>query len=127
MKGTLFLFQWDKTTAQARAKELRAEGWKVDVESEDGARGGKKVLADPPNVIVMDLAKRPSHSRETGNGIRGYKAGRSLPIVFVDGTKEDIEKARTKVSDAIFATSVDLKKVLEKFATGSSDKEKVTD
>jgi CheY-like chemotaxis protein len=126
MKKTLFLFQWDKTSAQARAKLLRAEGWTVSVESEDGARlpaviaptrqagGSKNVLQKPPDVIAMDLAKRPSHSRETEKGIRGYKAGRTIPMVFVDGTKEDIAKTKAKVSPSMFTTLEKLVSGLEK-------------
>lgn len=35
MKGKLFLFQWDNVSTRLRAKELRAVGWEVTVESED--------------------------------------------------------------------------------------------
>ena len=115
MKGRLFLFHWDKNTAADRAEQLRADGWKVEVESEDGARGGGKVLKDPPDVIVMDLSRKPSHSRETANGLRGYDAGRNLPIVFVDGEEMDIEKTKRKVSDAIFTSSSGLKRVLARY------------
>lgn len=117
MKRRLFLFQWDKTSAQQRAKLLRAEGWTVSVESEDGARGGDKVLQQPPDMVVFDLAKRPSHSRETAGGIRGYKAGRTIPMVFVDGTEEDIAKTKAKVSPAAFTTSEKLVGVLAKIET----------
>jgi hypothetical protein len=82
------------------------------VESEDGARGGKKVLQSLPEVVVFDLAKRPSHSRETANGIHSYKAGRAVPMVFVDGSQEDIKKTKAKVGDAVFTTSLRLKATL---------------
>ena len=112
---TLFLFCWDKTAAQQKAKELRSAGWKVDVESEDGARGGKKVLTTQPRVVVMDLAKRPSHSRETAQGLRSYKAGRDIPIIFVDGSDDDIKKTKVKVPDGIFITSAGLAEALERY------------
>jgi DNA-binding response OmpR family regulator len=115
MPRRLFLFEWDKTSANARVKVLRAAGWTVSVETEDGARGGSKVLKQPPDVIVFDLAKRPSHSRETASGIRGYKAGRSLPMVFVDGTGDDVAKTEARVSAALFTTSTKLLSVLNRF------------
>ena len=68
----------------------------------------------PPDVVVFDLAKRPSHSRETAGGIRGYKAGRTIPIVFLDGTEEDIAKTKAKVSPAMFSTSEKLVSALDK-------------
>jgi CheY-like chemotaxis protein len=91
------------------------------VESEDGARGGKKVLQIPPDVVVFDLAKRPSHSRETANGIRSYKAGRAVPMVFVDGSQEDIKKTKAKVGDAVFTTSLRLKATLHSSIEKSAD------
>jgi CheY-like chemotaxis protein len=121
MKLRLFLFQWEKISALQRAKLLRSEGWTVSVESEDGARGGENVLQQQPDVVIFDLAKRPSHSRETAGGIRGYKAGRTLPMVFVDGTEEDIAKTKAKVSPAKFTTSAKLVNVLKKI---EMDKEK---
>lgn len=121
MKGNLFLFQWDSVSARLRVKELRAAGWKVTVESEDGARGGNKVKVNPPDVVVMDLARRPSHSRETAEGLRWLKATRHIPIVFVDGAEEALAKTKAKVPDAIYTISAELQRVLEKFAKSDGD------
>jgi DNA-binding NarL/FixJ family response regulator len=115
MKGTLFLFQWHAESAQQRAAELREDGWEVLVESEDGARGGKAVIENPPDVIVFDLARRPSHSRETAEAIQWRKATRGVPIVFVDGTEEIIAKTKAKVKDGVYTTSAELRSMLEKF------------
>lgn len=129
MKGRLFLFEWNKQAAEARARELREAGWDVSVESEDGARGGKAVLANPPDVLVLDLARRPSHSRETAHALRSYKAGRNIPIVFVDADDENLKKTRPKVPDALFTTSGRLKTLLKRFepkkeqATEAADKQ----
>lgn len=114
MKGKLFLFQWDDAGAQVRAKELREVGWDVIVESEDGAQGCKAVRASLPDVVVMDLARRPSHSRETVESLRELKATR--PIVFVDGMEEVLVKTKAKIPEAIYTTSAKLQAVLEKIA-----------
>lgn len=98
----VFLFDWDKDAAPKRAAVLRKAGFEVDVETEDGARGGRAVLARPPAVVVLSLEKRPSHSRETADGIRGYKAGRGIPMLFVGGTEADIEKTKARVPGAMF-------------------------
>jgi CheY-like chemotaxis protein len=105
MKGSLFLFHWNPEEAEARAKQLSDAGWHVEFEWEDGARGGKKVLEQQPDVVVFDLAKRSSHSRATAEGLRGYKAGRDLPMVFVDGSEENIEKTKRKVANGIYTTT----------------------
>ncbi len=120
-KGRLFLFHWHKESAQKRAEELAAEGWEVDVEWEDSARGFEKIKSNPPDVVVMDLARRPSHSREAARALRGLKDIRHLPIFFVDGTEEVIARTKTKVTDALYTTSAELKSLLKKFASGAGD------
>ena len=120
MSRRLFLFQWDPESARARAEALHAAGWEVAVESEDGARGGNRVKAEQPAVVVLDLARRPSHSRETADGLRGLKATRQIPIAFVDGSEEAIAKTNAKVPNAIYTTSVELLQVLEQFAERGS-------
>jgi len=44
-KGRVFLFHWNKAEAEGYANGLRKAGWAVDLEWEDGARGGAEVPA----------------------------------------------------------------------------------
>jgi hypothetical protein len=115
-KGKLFLFHWEKAGATARAAELAADGWIVEMEFEEDSRGSKNLKAFGPDVVVLDIAKRPSHSRECGRALRNAKAFRETPFLFVDGSEEDISKTKEKVSAPIFTTSAALKKVLSKYA-----------
>jgi DNA-binding NarL/FixJ family response regulator len=116
-KGKLFLFHWEKEGATARAAELTADGWLVDMEFEEGSRGCKNLKAFGPDVVVFDIAKKAVHSRECGRALRNAKSYRETPFIFVDGTDEDISKVKEKVPAAIFTTSGKLKKVLAKHAT----------
>ena len=104
MEGRLFLIHWDAAAAEARAAALRAAGWQVEVESEDGAGACRRIAAEPPDVIVADLAKRPSHSRETVRHLQAMKSTRNIPVFFVDGAQADIDKAREKAPGAAFTT-----------------------
>ncbi len=63
-KGKLFLFHWEKEGASARASELAADGWLVEMEFEEGSRGCKNLKTFQPDVVVLDIAKKASHSRE---------------------------------------------------------------
>lgn len=101
MPGRLFLFQWDDK-ADARARALRDTGWTVELETSDGARGCRAVLNHPPDIILFDLARRASHSRATAEAIRGYKAVRRIPMLFIDGTELEIEKVKAKIMDPLF-------------------------
>jgi CheY-like chemotaxis protein len=115
-KGKLFLFHWEKEGATARAAKLSKEGWHVEMEFEEGSRGCKNLKAFGPDVVVFDIAKKAVHSRECGRALRNAKSFRETPFIFVDGTDEDISKAKAKVPAAIFTASSGLKKVLAKHA-----------
>ena len=114
-KGRAFLIHWNPSEAEAHAQILREAGWQVEIEAEDGARAGNAIKADPPQVVVIYLSRLPSHGRETAHYLRSIKATRSIPIVFVDGKEEALEKTRAKVPDAIYTTSEKLNSVLQKF------------
>ena len=105
MPGRLYLFQWDPAAAEARAAELRAAGWTVEVESTDGGRGTRNILNNPPDIILFDLARRPGQSRITADNIRGFKATRQVPMLFIDGTEEDVAKVRARILKPLFSPS----------------------
>jgi response regulator RpfG family c-di-GMP phosphodiesterase len=104
MPGRLFLFQWDDK-AEARAQALRAAGWTVEVESSDGARGCRAILNNPPDMILLDLARRPSHSRATAEAIHRFKASRRIPMLFIDGTELEVAKVKAAVLNPLFTPS----------------------
>ena len=115
MSIRLYLVQWNQTSADARAVELRAAGYEVTVEFEDGARATRRILNNPPDIVLFDLAHRGSHSRETAAALRGFKATRRLPMLFIDGDEVEIDKTRSRVFQAMFASSDLLLHYLNKF------------
>ena len=114
-KGRACLIHWNPSEAGAHAQTLRQAGWQVEIEAEDGAHAGNAIKADPPQVVVIYLSRLPSHGRETALYLRSTKANRSIPIVFVDGKDEAVEKTRAEVPDAIYTTSEQLVSILQKF------------
>jgi glucuronate isomerase len=116
MKGRLFLIHWHTAEAEEYAQRLRDEGWQVNVESEEGGQAHKRVLADAPDAVLIYLTRSPSHGRQTADAIRASKAGRKLPIVFVGGKDKAVEKAKAKLSDALFTTSAELGQALDDVA-----------
>ncbi len=109
----LFLIHWNDDELNELAQPLRAAGWQVQTESEDGARAGKAILADPPDAVVIYLTRLPSHGRETASYLRTKLGPDQLPIIFVEGQTEKLEQVQAKVPDAIFADSRSLMKRLE--------------
>lgn len=116
MNGHLFLVHWDAASAQQLVHELNVRGWQVDIESEDGGRAYQRIKAHPPDVVMIDLSRKPSHGLRTAAALRDHKATRGLPIVFVDGTAEAIEKARALVPNAVSTTSAELQTTLAALA-----------
>jgi DNA-binding response OmpR family regulator len=111
----LILFEWDAERAAKRADMLRKSGWEVEIESEDGKRGGGKVLNEKPDVVLFDLSRKPSHSRATAEAIRGYKSGKGLPLIFLDGSEEDKRRVEERIKGAIFISSEMLLRRLSQF------------
>jgi len=112
MPGSLFLIHWVESEAQEIADRLFELGWQVEVESKDEARAGKRIKDAPPDLVVISLAHLPSHGRETADYLQSLKATRSIPLVFVDGAGEALEKNRNQVPHAVYTSSEALPLVL---------------
>lgn len=114
-KGRLFLFHWNKAEAEGHANDLRKLGWEVHLEWEDGARGGKAVKQDPPDAVIFYLTRLPSHSRATADYLRQTKSTRLIPLIFVGGEGEALEKTKQKIPSGIFIQPNQLEQTLETF------------
>lgn len=110
----MFLIHWNADEAENLAGPYRNAGWKVELESADGARACKRIIADMPDVVVIYLNRLPSHGRETAAGLRSSRKGKGIPIIFVEGKPEKVEIVKKKFSDAVFTTSEDLENVLKR-------------
>ena len=116
MKGRLFLVHWNATEAEEQASKIRSDGWNVEVEAEDGARAGKLIRENSPDAAVLNLTRLSSHGCETAIYLRSVKATRDVPIIFVDGREEVVEKTRAKIPDAVYTTSAELADALAKLS-----------
>ena len=68
----------------------------------------------PPDAVVIDLSRMPSHGREVAHSLRGAKATRHLPIVFVDGEPEKVKRTKLLLPDATYTTWGRIKTALPK-------------
>ena len=100
---TIRLVSWNDNSAQARARELKALGFKVDarpLRECGGIVGHFRDLA--PAAVVLDLDRLPSHGREVATMLRDSRTTRHLPLVFAGGPPDKIERIRTELPDATF-------------------------
>jgi hypothetical protein len=102
MERTLFLFQWNAAQAETRAAQIRAAGWTVEIESEDGKRGIRKILSSHPTVVGLDLDQRPSASLQVATAIRKYRDIRHLPLLFIGGSMMNVSRAQEAFRGAAF-------------------------
>jgi hypothetical protein len=97
------LVHWNAAGGHDRADELRKAGFDVAFEPATPA-SMRRAAERPPDAFVIDLSRLPAQGREVGKWIRERKATRGVPIVFVDGEKDKVEKARRELPDAVFTS-----------------------
>jgi hypothetical protein len=94
------LFHWKAEEARPLLTVLQAAGHSVDYQ--ERMAGYREVRNQPPDAIVIDLSRLPSHGKELGVFFRGSKATRHIPIVFVGGAPEKVEGVRRVLPDAAY-------------------------
>jgi len=101
----LFLIHWNEVECTERAGRLRRLGHAVEAwHRVDGPAALRALAASPPDAVVIDLSRIPSHGREVGVALRTRKATREIPLVFVEGAPEKVARVRQVLPDAVFAT-----------------------
>ena len=78
------LIHWHAAEAAERAARLARGGLEVEHAPLDPS-GLRALRADPPDAVVIDLSRLPSHGRDLGAALRQTKATRGVPLVFVGG------------------------------------------
>lgn len=103
----VLLVHWHEAEGAERAAKLGRAGHDVVVhwqQSQAGSAELKRVFAEaPPDVVVVDLTRLPSHGREIAQWVHGRKATRGIPLVFVPGDPEKTERTRVAFPDAVYA------------------------
>ncbi len=113
-KGRLFLIHWKDAEIEALAAPLRAQGWQVEIEAQDGARACTAIKANPPDAVVIYLRRLPSPGGEAAAALATMRPTRHIPVIFVDGQGEALEKTKARVPSAVYVTVEQLQTTLEK-------------
>ncbi len=97
------LIHWNAAEAEERIAKLRAAGYEVDYGEmkPDLIRDWRD---NPPAAFIIDLSRLPSHGRDVAMTLRGHKGARNIPLVFVEGEPEKVERIKTHLPDAVYTT-----------------------
>ena len=108
----LFYVHWNKDEALDTVRALRAEGHSVtyhyNTEEGAGAHAWKQLKTNPPDVLIISLARLPSHGRRIASVVLENKSLGQLPLIFVDGAEDKVAKAKSQFPDAGFVNLTDL-------------------
>jgi CheY-like chemotaxis protein len=116
------VFHWKAEEAGALLDTLRAAGHQIDYEERIDYKVMPALKRAPPDAVVIDLSRLPSHGRECATALRGHKATRLIPIVFVDGLPEKVEAVRRLLPDAVYTSRGRLVSALKRaIAKGAVD------
>jgi len=94
------LVHWNENEAAEKAATLRSAGFKVEWGGLDGAALLRNMRDHPPDAALIDLSRLPSHGRDVALAMRETRATHSIPIVFVGGAPEKVERIRQLLPDA---------------------------
>jgi hypothetical protein len=108
------LFHWKAQEAEPYIEPLRAAGYQVAYDEKIGPGLFPKIRASPPDAFVIALTRLPSHGREVAAFLRGSKATRHIPIVFVDGESGKVDSIRRLIPDAAYTSLSRLGAALQK-------------
>lgn len=96
------LIHWNRDEARERVALLRAAGYAVEYESTLEPGMLRELKQWPPDAIVIDLERLPSHGRDVALALREHKATRHVPLVFAGGEPEKIDRVRQSLPDAAY-------------------------
>ena len=85
MTRNAFVVAWDEDEAIDLAARLSDAGWVVALEHADGLRAWKRIKEGRPDVVIVDMTRRPSHGRELLRSMANRKHTSAIPIVQVGG------------------------------------------
>jgi hypothetical protein len=101
----VLILHWNEAEAAERAERVRRAGYESETfwRANDGL-GFRKVRENPPDAFIVDLTRIPSHGRAVGIALRGQKATRGVPLLFIEGDPEKTARTRELLPDAVYTT-----------------------
>ncbi len=98
------LIHWHADETKQKAEWLKTADFEVVYEPLDPPSILRDLRENPPAAVVIDLSRLPMQGRDLGLALRHYKATRCVPLVFVGGDPEKVERVQKSLPDAVYST-----------------------
>jgi hypothetical protein len=85
-------------------ERLRDAGSDVDARKVRAPDDLKALGRLVPAAVAIDLARAPAHGRDLGLAVRQMEATRQVPLVFVDGNPQQVERLRGLLPGAVYSS-----------------------
>lgn len=108
------LIHWKPEEAALIGETLKRAGFEVDCDGTDFPAMVRVLRSYPPDAVVIDLSRLPSHGREIAIALRGNRHTRQIPVLFLDGAPEKVTLVRQKLPDAAYCERARLVAALRK-------------
>jgi CheY-like chemotaxis protein len=95
---------WNEEEAAVHAERLRQLGFVVDHEPAGQPGFRTRLRLDPPDAVVIDLSRLPSHGREIGQWLTETRSTQAIPLIFLGGSPDKVSVARQQFPGAHDAT-----------------------
>jgi hypothetical protein len=95
------LIHWNAKEAEERAELVGDFGYEV-VHKMLNQSELRSIRETPPSAVVIDLSRLPSQGRDVGISLRKFKTTRHVPLLFVGGDAEKVERIKEILPDAIY-------------------------
>jgi CheY-like chemotaxis protein len=108
------IVHWKPEEAGPLVEACRRGGMEADYDAEapSGPTVCRAIRQNPPDAVVIDLSRLPSHGREIAVWMRSIKATRHIPIVFANGEPAKVGNMRALLPDATFTTTASVRKAV---------------
>jgi DNA-binding response OmpR family regulator len=80
-----FVVSWDEDDAIHLASVLSEAGWLVALEHGDSLKAWKRIKEGKPDVVIVDMRRKPGASNELIRNMGNRKHTSAIPIVRLEG------------------------------------------
>ena len=97
------LVHWNEDEARRRVAQLEAVGCSVEFEPLPDQESMRRLGETAPEAILIDLSRLPAQGRDLGIWLRQRTTTRNVPLVFLGGAPDKVERIRSLLPDATYA------------------------